>query len=83
MDVLLVMNPQNSFLSKQGQIYMGERAETLKVRLVDFLSSFSRKKIFFREKHALEDDCRGQELYMVYSFSTKYCLPSHVLCSIR
>lgn len=56
MDVLLVMNPQNSFLSKSGRVYMGERAEILKVRLTDFLSKFLKTKIFFREKHALEDD---------------------------
>jgi len=55
MDVLLVMNPQNSFLSEKGRVYMGERAEILKIRLADYLSRFTRKIIFFREKHALED----------------------------
>ena len=56
MDVLLVMNPQNSFLSETGHVYMGERAEILKVRLVDYLTRFTKKIIFFREKHALEDE---------------------------
>ena len=56
MDVLLVMNPQNSFLSVLGHVYMGERAEILKVRLVEYLSRFTKKIIFFREKHALEDE---------------------------
>jgi nicotinamidase/pyrazinamidase len=55
MDILLVMNPQNSFLTKGGSVYMGEKAEILKVRMADFLSSFSKPKIYFREKHALED----------------------------
>jgi nicotinamidase-related amidase len=55
MDALLVMNPQNSFLDPKGMVYMGEKAETLKVRLADYLKSFTKPKIFFREKHALED----------------------------
>lgn len=56
MDILLVMNPQNSFFSKEGLVYMGERAEILKVRLADYLSKFNKEIIFFREKHAAEDD---------------------------
>lgn len=52
----MVMNPQNSFFSKDGLVYMGEKAEILKVRLVDFLSRFNKEVIFFREKHAAEDD---------------------------
>ena len=55
MDVLFVMNPQNSFLSEQGSVYMGEKAEILKVRLKDYLSGFSGTKIFFRESHAPGD----------------------------
>ena len=55
MDALLVMNPQNSFLHNQGTVYMGEKAETIKVRLIDYLSGFSKPKIFFREVHALDD----------------------------
>lgn len=55
MDVLLVMNPQNSFLDKTGSVYMGEKAEILKIRLADYLKSFSRPKIFFRELHRTED----------------------------
>jgi nicotinamidase-related amidase len=55
MDILLVMNPQNSFLSKDGLVYMGEKAEILKVRLADFLSRFNKEIVFFREKHATED----------------------------
>jgi len=55
-DILLVMNPQNSFFSHKGAVYMGEKAEILKIRLDDFLKSFSKTKIFLREAHAMEDD---------------------------
>jgi len=55
LDVLLVMNPQNSFFDETGSVYMGPKAEVLKVRLVDLLSNFSKTKVFFREKHAPED----------------------------
>ena len=55
LDVLLVMNPQNSFLDTQGSVYMGAKAEILKVRLIDLLCSFPKTKIFFREKHSTED----------------------------
>jgi nicotinamidase-related amidase len=34
---------------------MGEKAEILKIRLADFLSTFSKMKVFIREKHATED----------------------------
>lgn len=55
MDLILVMNAQNSWLSKAGSVYMGEKAEILKVRIIDYLSDFSGKKVFFREKHSFED----------------------------
>ena len=55
MDIILVMNAQNSFLSKNGSVYMGEKAETLKVRMVDYLSGYPRKKVFCVEKHAQGD----------------------------
>lgn len=55
MDVLLVINPQNSFLSSQGSVYMGEKAEILRTRLVDYLQGIQKPKIFIREKHAVED----------------------------
>ncbi len=55
MDILLVMNPQNSFLSKNGLVYMGDKAEILKIRLADFLPKFGKEIIYFREKHAAED----------------------------
>jgi len=55
MDLLLVVNAQNSFLSEQGSVYMEEKAEILKVRLNDFLSTYNRPKIFIREKHATDD----------------------------
>lgn len=55
MDLLLVMNPQNSFLSPGGSVYMGERADVLRVRLADYLASFPRTKVFLREKHSTED----------------------------
>lgn len=54
-DVMLVMNPQNSFFDKQGSVYMGEKAEILKVRLIDVLGSYAGVKVFFREKHSPED----------------------------
>lgn len=56
MDVLLVMNPQNSFFSETGTVYMGEKAEILKIRMLDFLKGFSNTKIYLREAHAMEDD---------------------------
>ena len=56
MELLLVMCPQNSFFDPKGSVYMGEKAEALKVRLDDYLSSYPGKKIFFREKHAEADD---------------------------
>jgi nicotinamidase-related amidase len=34
---------------------MGERAEILKVRLVDYLKSFPKTRLFVREKRAMED----------------------------
>lgn len=55
MDLLLVMCPQNSFLSTQGSLYMGEKSEMMRVRLIDYLSSFPKMKVFLREKHAMED----------------------------
>lgn len=36
-------------------MYMGKKAEILKIRLNDVLSRFSNEIIFIREKHALED----------------------------
>lgn len=55
MDLLLVMCPQNSFLSPKGSVYMGEKAEILRVRLIDYLKSFTKSRVFLREKHATED----------------------------
>lgn len=55
LDVLLVMNPQNSFFDDQGSVYMGTKAEILKIRLIDLLCNFSKPKIFIREKHSPED----------------------------
>jgi nicotinamidase-related amidase len=54
--ILLVMCPQNSFFDPKGSVYMGEKAETLKVRLEDYMGSFPGRKIFFREKHGESDD---------------------------
>lgn len=56
MDVLIALNLQNSFLWEEGSVYMGEKAEILKVRLNDFLSRFRGKKMFSRETHAEQDD---------------------------
>lgn len=55
MDIILVMNPQNSFFSPTGSVFMREKAEILKIRLIDFLKGFSKTKIFLRETHAMED----------------------------
>ena len=49
------MCPQNSFLSPQGSVYLGERADVLRVRLADYLGSFAKTKVFLQEKHAQED----------------------------
>jgi nicotinamidase-related amidase len=35
---------------------MGDKAEILRIRLEDYLSGFNGLKVFFREKHAVEDD---------------------------
>lgn len=51
----MVMDAQNSFLSKEGSVYMGEKAEILKIRIIDYLSNFNKKRIFFREKHIPQD----------------------------
>jgi len=56
MDALLVLNPQNSFFSEGGSVYMGNKSYILRIRLKDYMSSFSKPKIFFREKHALDDE---------------------------
>lgn len=55
MEMMIVMCPQNSFLDPKGSVYMGEKAEILKIRLMDYLSGFNGKKVFFREKHAEAD----------------------------
>jgi nicotinamidase/pyrazinamidase len=55
MDILMVMCPQNSFFSPKGSVYMGESADILLVRLVDYLSTFKKSRIFLKEKHAMED----------------------------
>jgi nicotinamidase-related amidase len=56
MIALLLMCPQNSFLEPKGSVYMGEKAEILKTRLIDYLNTFTGPKIFFREKHAESDE---------------------------
>lgn len=53
--MIIVMCAQNSFLNPQGSVYMGEKAEVLKVRLADYLSSYHGERVFFREKHGQED----------------------------
>jgi nicotinamidase-related amidase len=54
-DLIMVMNAQNSFFSKTGSVYMGEKAEILISRIGDYLSGYNNKIIFFREKHSTED----------------------------
>lgn len=56
MNALFFMNPQNSLLDERGSIYLGEKAEILKIRLKDYLKGFNGKKIYFREKHAQSDE---------------------------
>lgn len=51
----MIMNPQNSWFSPIGGVYMGEKSEILKIRIADYLSGFPGKKLFFREKHSVED----------------------------
>ena len=55
MDVALVINPQKTWLDPSGALYMGEKGDILKVRIQSYLSGFSGKTIFVREKHAIED----------------------------
>lgn len=55
MDILFVLNAQNSFLSPVGSVYMGEKAEILKVRLIDYLSGYRGKRVFFRTVRAMQD----------------------------
>ena len=54
-DLLLVLNPQNSYLSPKGSLYMGDKSDFLRMRLIDYLKGFKGKKIFLREKHAVDD----------------------------
>lgn len=65
-----MMCPQNSFFDPKGSVYMGEKAETLKVRLEDYLKNFPGKRIFFREKHGEGDDffSNGKTHSIVNSF---------------
>ena len=55
MDILLILNAQNSFLSPTGSVYMGEKAEILKIRLIDYLSGYQGKRVFFRTSRAMQD----------------------------
>jgi len=54
-DIAFIMNAQNSYLSPTGSVYLGERAEVLKVRLADWLSDCGMKRVFFREKRSIQD----------------------------
>jgi len=56
MEILVVMCLQNSYFDPKGSVYMGEKAEALKVRLEDYLSTYPNKKVFFREKHGEADE---------------------------
>lgn len=55
MDILFVMNPQNSFFLPSGSVYMGEKSDILLIRMIDYLRGISVKKVFFKEKHGTED----------------------------
>jgi len=56
MDNLLVLNPQKTWFSPEGSMYMGEKSDILKVRMLDYISSFEGNRIFIREKHVVEDE---------------------------
>jgi len=56
MEILVVMCLQNSYFDPKGSIYMGEKADSLRIRLEDYLSSYPGKRVFFREKHGEADD---------------------------
>jgi len=70
MEILLIMCPQNSYLDPKGSVYLGEKAENLKIRIIDYLSDFNGKKVFFREKHAEADNffITGKTHSLVNSF---------------
>lgn len=55
MDILLALNLQNSFLNKNGSLYLGEKAEILKIRISSILSLFKGKKLFIKEIHGEKD----------------------------
>jgi nicotinamidase/pyrazinamidase len=55
MEALLVMCPQNSYLDSKGSVYLGEKAEIMRVRLLDYISDFSGKIFFFLEKRGQAD----------------------------
>jgi len=54
-DIAFIMNAQNSYLSPKGSVYLGERAEVLKIRLADWLSDCGMQRVFFREKRSIQD----------------------------
>lgn len=55
MKTLIVLNAQNAFLDEDGAVYLGDKAEVLRVRLMDYASGFNGQRIFFREKHMKRD----------------------------
>lgn len=55
-NLLFVMSPQKGFLDSKGLAYLGEEAEILKVRLVDYLKTFPGSALFLKEIHSKEDD---------------------------
>lgn len=75
MEIMFVFCPQNSYLNPGGSVYMGEQAEILKVRLVDYLSHYHGKTLFFREKRAESDDffCNDKTHSIVNSFDYHIC----------
>jgi nicotinamidase-related amidase len=50
-----VMCPQNSFFDPSGSVYLGPKTIDLKLRLQDYMSTFSGMKIIFREIHSESD----------------------------
>ena len=65
-DIVLVMCAQNSYLSPEGSVYLGDRAEILRVRLADWLSDCGMKRIFFRESRSIQDQFyRGDSTHSI------------------
>lgn len=79
--MLIVMCPQNSYLDPKGSVYLGNKAEILKVRLIDYFSTFVGRRVFFREKHAERDaffvNDKTHSVVNTYDFSVEDSLKKY------